>query len=277
MGSTVQFGLLGPVRVWDGENELDIGSPQQRAVLALLLLNEGRQVSVDHLVQGLWGLDAPASAIGVVRTYISRLKRVLTEAEGNPTDTEAQIGSDRGGYRLQVNPMAVDVTLFRASLSGAREARRRGDLVEASRQLRRGLALWRGPALGGVGGPQDELAGSFFQVRRAWLEQLRASADEERLALDIELGNHDEAIAELTVLVTDDPYRERLTELLMWGLYRSGRQTEALAIYRNFDQLLKGELGLQPGPGLREMLARILTADPSLVQGLYPTRHDKSA
>jgi DNA-binding SARP family transcriptional activator len=277
MGATVRFGLLGPVRVWDGENEVNIGSPQQRAVLALLLLNEGRQVSVDHRVQGLWGSDAPASAVGVVRTYISRLKRVLTETEAKPSDTEARIGSDRGGYRLLVNPRAVDVTLFRVSLSAAREARQRGDLVEASRQLRRGLALWRGPALGGVGGPQDTLAGSFFQVRRASLEQLRASADEDRLALDIELGNHDEAIAELSVLVAEDPYRERLTELLMWGLYRGGRQTEALATYRNFGQFLKGELGLQPGPGLRQMHARILTSDPSLVHGLYPVRDDKPA
>ena len=271
MEATVRFGLLGPIRAWDGGGELDVGPPQQRAVLTYLLLNEGRHVSVDDVVEGLWGSDPPSSAVGVVRTYISRLRRVFTVAGGASTDTEARICSQRGGYRLLVNPEAVDVTLFRASLSSAREARQCGDLVESSRLLRRGLALWRGPALGGLGGAYDTDAGSFFQGRRAWLEQLRASADEMRLALDIELGDHDGAIAELAVVVTEHPYRERLWELLMWGLYRGGRQAEALATYRAVGQLLNGELGLEPGPGLRKMHGRILAADPSLMQGLHPT------
>jgi SARP family transcriptional regulator, regulator of embCAB operon len=269
MKATVRFGLLGPVRVWDDKGELDAGPPQQRAVLTYLLLNESRHVSVDDVVEALWGRHAPPSAIGVVRTYMSRLRRVFTAAEDASTDTEARIWSNRCGYRLLVHQESVDVTLFRARLSSAREARQRGDLVEASHQLRHGLALWRGPALSGLGMPQDTLVGSFFQGRRTWLEQLRTSAAEERLALDIELGDHDEAIAELAVVVTEHPYRERLWELLMWGLYRGGRQAEALATYRDIGHLLKGELGLEPGPELRKMHARILAADPSLMQGLY--------
>jgi DNA-binding SARP family transcriptional activator len=273
METKVRFGSLGPVRMWDGDGELDVGSPQQRAVLALLLLSDGRQVSVDEVVEGLWGSDPPLSAVGVVRSYISRLRRVFAQAGRHVSDVQVRMSSIGGGYRLLVDPKAVDVGLFRASLTAARHAHQRGDLLECSRQLRAGLSLWRGTALAGVGGPHDDVGGSFFPARRAWLEELRATAVEERLAVDIKLGNHDEAIAELAVAVTDQPYRERLWELLMWALYRAGRQADALATYHNVSQLLKHELGLEPGPGLREIHARILAADPSLVRGLSPVRY----
>jgi DNA-binding SARP family transcriptional activator len=256
----VRFGLLGPIRAWRGEDELDVGSPQQRAVLAVLLLSDGRQVSIDDVVGALWGSDVPPTGTGTVRTYISRLRRVLAGTGEDGSGTEGEIWSGGGGYRLLTDPGQVDVSLFRRSLVAARKARGHGDLVEASRQLHDGLSLWHGAALTG-------LDGLFFKGRRAWLEQLRASAVEERLVVDIELGHHAEAVAELTVAVEEQPYRERLWELLMWALYRDGRQADALSTYRNIGQLLDRELGLEPGPSLREMHARILAADPSLVEG----------
>jgi SARP family transcriptional regulator, regulator of embCAB operon len=273
MEAKVRFGLLGPICMWVGGRGVDVGSPQQRAVLALLVLSEGRQVLVDEVIEALWGADPPLSAVGVVRSYVSRLRRVFAHAGGIASGASVHLCSEGGGYRLLVDPVAVDVGVFRASLTAARKAQQRGDLLECSRQLRGGLSLWRGPALAGVGGPHDVVMGSFFSARRAWLEELRATAVEERLAVDIKLGNHDEAIAELVVAVTDQPYRERLWELLMWALYRAGRQADALAAYRNVARLLKHELGLEPGPGLREIHARILAADPSLVGGLSPVRY----
>jgi DNA-binding SARP family transcriptional activator len=265
----VRFELLGPVRVWRGDDELEVGSPQQRAVLAFLLLSEGRQVAVADVVEALWGSDAPVAGIGTARTYISRLRRVLAQIHGDGPGFETAIRSGGGGYRLLVEPAAVDVGLFRRGLVAAREARDQGDLADASRHLRAGLSLWKGAALAGVG----EVGGPFFEGRRAWLEQLRAAAVEEQFVVDIELGRHAEVVAELTAAVAEQPYRERLWELLMWALYRDARQAEALSTYRNVGRLLERDLGLHPGPGLREMHARILASDPLLIDGLSRVRN----
>ncbi|MFC7722314.1 AfsR/SARP family transcriptional regulator [Nonomuraea recticatena] len=128
-----------------------------------------------------------------------------------------------------------------------------GEVAEASRLLRGALALWRGPAFEGLGG-------AFFEGRRAWLEQLRASAMEERWALDIARGDCGEAIADLLLATAATPYRERLWELLMWALDRDGRPVEALSAYDRIVRLLDDNLGLEPGPGLRRMYVRIRTA-----------------
>ncbi|MEV2273645.1 AfsR/SARP family transcriptional regulator [Nonomuraea africana] len=255
----VSFGLLGPIRVWSGGEDLEVGSPQQRGVLALLLLSEGRQVTLDEIVSALWGREAPRSAVVSTRTYVSRLRRVLTAGGAAGLGTEAEIRSAGGGYQLVVDPGAVDVTVFRQTTAAAREARERGEVAEASRLLRGALALWRGPAFEG-------LSGAFFEGRRAWLEQLRASAMEERWALDVAQGDCGEAIAELMLATAREPYRERLWELLMWALDRDGRRVEALSAYHRIARLLDDDLGLEPGPGLRGMYARIRTAaDASLV------------
>jgi DNA-binding SARP family transcriptional activator len=249
----VSFGLLGPIRVWSGGEELDVGSPQQRGVLALLLLSEGRQVTLDEIVSALWGREAPRSAVVSTRTYVSRLRRVLSAVDTGGLGTEAEIRSAGGGYQLVVDPGAVDVMVFRQITAAAREARRRGEVAEASRLLRGALALWRGPAFEGLGG-------AFFEGRRAWLEQLRASAMEERWALDIAQGDCGEAIADLLLATAAKPYRERLWELLMWALDRDGRPVEALSAYDRIVRLLDDDLGLEPGPGLRRMNLRIRTA-----------------
>ncbi|AHH98978.1 AfsR/SARP family transcriptional regulator [Kutzneria albida] len=254
----MSFGLLGPIRVWSGGQQLDVGSPQQRGVLALLLLGEGRQVTLEEIVGALWGTEAPRSAVVTTRTYISRLRRLLIEVGAAGRVTEAEIRSAGRGYQLLVDPAAVDVTVFRQTTAAARDARNRGEDAEAARLLRGALALWRGPALDGLGGP-------FFEGRRTWLEQLRASAMEQRWALDIGQGNCAGAIGELTLATAAEPYRERLWELLMWALDSEGRRGDALSTYQRIARLLDEDLGLEPGPGLRRMHARISAADASLV------------
>jgi DNA-binding SARP family transcriptional activator len=254
----LRFGLLGPVSAWCGDAELSIGPRQQRAVLAVLLLNEGKQVSIDEVTDALWGPDVPRGGTTTVRTYVYRLRRILSAAGRGGRGQEVEIRTDGGGYRLVVDPDSVDVRSFRRHLAVARQARSRGDLAEAAQRLRDGLSLWRGVPFAGVDGP-------FFDAQRAWLEQLHSTASEERLAVDIEGGRHAEAVAELTAAVADEPYRERLWELLMLALYRCGRQADAVMVYHRVGRLLAEELGLEPGPGLRQLHDRMVAADPSLL------------
>jgi DNA-binding SARP family transcriptional activator len=253
--STLRFEVLGPVRGWHDETELDLGSPQQRAVLAVLLLSQGWQVSIDGLVDALWGQDPPAAAHGTVRTYISRLRRGLGQATGQ--QVQDLIKSVGDGYALVPDLVAVDLDLFTQQVHDAQQARRDGDPALAARLLGQALDLWRGLPLAGIGGP-------YADAQRARLAELRMAATEERLALAIESGGHRAAAAELRMLVGQYPLREKLAELLMLALYRSGRQADALAAFAGTRRLLRDELGLDPGPGLRELHERILRADRDL-------------
>jgi DNA-binding SARP family transcriptional activator/predicted HTH domain antitoxin len=237
----LRFAVLGPVRAWRGETEVDLGSPQQRAILANLLLHEGAAVSPDQLIQATWGVDAPRAAIGMVRSYVSRLRAVLGPV----------IQSVAHGYALP--GVSLDLADFQRRLRVARSA----DVQRKASELRAALALWQGTPLSGV-------KGDYAEAERVRLEQLRLTAVEDLAAADIELNHHVEAVADLTTLVSEHPFRERPRELLMLALYRSGRQAEALAVFDETRRVLADELGLDPGPELREMHQRILTSDPSL-------------
>jgi predicted ATPase/DNA-binding SARP family transcriptional activator len=251
--SELRFAMLGPVRAWQGETELDLGAPQQRAVLAVLLLAEGRQVPASVLVDALWGTEPPKAAAGTVRTYISRLRQAL--AVGGRREVIESAGT---GYLLPVQPNAVDLNLFLKWTAEARAARSTGDAAQAAVFLRDALGLWRGEALAG-------LPGEYAESQRARLTELQIAAVEDRLALEIELGGHVAAVAELQPLVAAHPLRERLTELLMLALYRAGRQADALAVFGNTRNTLSEELGIDPGPALRDMHQRILQTDESLI------------
>jgi DNA-binding SARP family transcriptional activator len=250
MTGGVRFGVLGSVSAWNGRTELDLGTPRQRAVLAMLLLSEGRQVSMEGLINAQWGPDAPRSAVTTTRSYVSRLRQVLADQDENGDGCGAEIRAAGGGYQLIVDPDAVDLAVFRHTTAAARSARGRGDLPQASQLLRAALALWRGPALGALDGP-------FFDSRRSWLEELRGTALQARWELDIELGNCEEAITELTQATTTKPYHERLWELLMLALDRNGRRAEALSAYQRITRLLDHDLGLDPGAGLQKARARM--------------------
>jgi DNA-binding SARP family transcriptional activator len=243
----VRFEVLGPVRGWHGDTELELGSPQQRAVLTMLLLARGRQVSLDGLIDGLWEGDVPRSAAGTVRTYVSRLRRRVNSIES--------LGD---GYVLRLGSAVLDLDEFEQSLSAARGVRGRHDAARSGRLLRHALGLWRGTALAGIPGP-------YADSRRVPLTELNLAATEEKLAADIALGDHAGAIAELRSLLAEHPFRERFSELLMLALYKSGRQAEALYLFDDVRHRLGEELGIDPGPSLQTMHRRVLQADRRLM------------
>jgi DNA-binding SARP family transcriptional activator len=250
----LRFEILGPVRAWHKDTELDLGSPQQHAVLAILLLAAGRQVAVDILIDAIWGQAPPRSALGTVRTYISRLRRCLDPVTGERgADVLRSVGS---GYIFQTGA-TVDLELFTAQVQQAQLTRDQGDLTLATEQFGQALELWRGMPLAGLAGP-------YADSQRARLLELRMAAVEDRLSLAVESGGHPDAIGELRALRDEYPLRERLSELLMLALYRAGRQADALAVFADSRRLLLDELGIEPGPALRAVHERILRADSSL-------------
>jgi DNA-binding SARP family transcriptional activator len=252
----VRFSVLGPVRAWRDGHEVALGSPQQCAVLGLLLLGRGRPIGLEALVDQVWGDATPVAARATVRTYLSRLRRALP-ALGDASLIE----SGRGGYALPVPGEALDLAVFEDRLAMARVARTAGNSAEAAGLLRAALELWRGPALAGA-------RGQFVERERARLDQLRLVAVEERIALDLDLGRHGEVLVELAGLVMAYPLQERLRELQMLALYRCGRQADALEVFRGVWALLDRELGIEPGSDLRALHERILRADPGLDPGL---------
>ncbi|WP_437088131.1 AfsR/SARP family transcriptional regulator [Streptomyces sp. enrichment culture] len=253
---SLRFTVLGPVRAWQGERELELGSPQQRAVLAALLLRRGRLVTVSELVDAVWGEEPPAAAVSVLRTYVSRLRKVLEpgRATGDPPRV---VVSAADGYLIRVSEEALDLSVFEARLAEARRLRAAGETSAAAELLHTALGAWRGTPLAGLPGPLAETERS--RLHEEWLNTLQS-----RLETDLQLGRHQEVITELTSLTGEHPLREQLCRLLMLALYRSGRQAEALAAYRRTRKTLVAELGIEPGAPLRELHDRILAADGSL-------------
>ncbi|MFF5260815.1 BTAD domain-containing putative transcriptional regulator [Actinomadura viridis] len=248
-----RFAVLGPVRAWRGPAELSLGGPQQRALLAVLLLGRGRAMPVEALVDALWGDLPPARAVGTVRTYASRLRRVLETDRARP---EVLVAAGNG-YALRTAPGMVDAEVFEARAAEAVRARAAGDPARARELLVQALDLWDGAPLPGLPGP-------YLQARRARLAERRLSVLQARLETDLELGRHAEVVGELTVLSAEHPLREPLRGLLMLALYRCGRQAEALETYAAARRTLAGELGVDLGAGLRDLQERILRDDPSL-------------
>ncbi|QIQ06104.1 AfsR/SARP family transcriptional regulator [Streptomyces liangshanensis] len=245
----MRFELLGPVRAWCEDEEVALGTPQQRAVLALLLLHEGHLVETDTALDVLWGERAPRGGRGTVRTYVYRLRPLLGGA--------AAIESASNGYVLRLRDATLDVTGFLRLTEQGYEAGRHGDPGGAARSLRQALGAWRGQALAGI-------RGVFFESERDRLEELRLTALEELHAAELQLGERPGLTAELRAAVAAHPLRERLHEQLMLSLYRSGRRADALAVYREARRTLREELGVDPGAGLARLHTRILHTDPAL-------------
>lgn len=252
---TLRFSVLGPVRARRGDDPVATGSPQQRALLAALLLREGRTATAAELIDALWGEEPPSQALAAVRTYASRLRKVLDPGV---------LVSESGGYAVRgLGEGALDLAVAQELAAAAEKARNTGDLSHARNTLNRALSLWAGETLAGVPGP-------YAEAQRVRLEEWRLQLLESRLDMDLEQGCHAEAVSELTALTAAHPLRERLRELLMLALYRSGRQAEALAVYADTRRLLSDELGVDPRPGLQELQQRILRADPGLAQPSAP-------
>ncbi|MFJ2159044.1 AfsR/SARP family transcriptional regulator [Streptomyces sp. NPDC087856] len=254
--ASVRFAVLGPVRAWRGEQELDLGSPQQRAVLAALLLRRGHAVALTELLDAVWGEEQPAAAVSVLRTYVSRLRKVI-EADGETAGARRTVVSVGDGYLIHLPEDCLDLAVFERRVSEARTLRAAGEPSAAAELLRAALDGWQGAALAGLPGP---LAGS----EGPRLDEERLAALETWLDIEVEHGRHSEVVAELISLTGRYPLREQLCRLLMLSLYRSGRQAEALAAYRATRRTLVAELGIEPGTPLRNLHDRILAADATL-------------
>jgi DNA-binding SARP family transcriptional activator/DNA-binding beta-propeller fold protein YncE len=249
----LEFRVLGPLEVIRGQQGLPLGSPKQRALLGLLLVHANEPIRRERLIEELWGDAAPKTVNAVLNVYLTRLRRLLADGTG-----EQLLLTQAAGYVLRVPPDQFDAHRFEALLEKGRRELASGEAERASLTLRDALALWRGPALA------DLAFESFAQTEIARLEELRLAALEARIEADLALGRQDSVVAELETLVAAHPYREGLRAQLMLALYRSGRQAEALEMYRRARRTFSEELGIEPGPRLQELEGAILRHDSSL-------------
>lgn len=255
---TISVRVLGPVEVAVDDVVIDLGGPQQRAVIAHLAVDAGRVVSVERLIDRLWGEAPPRTPLGTLQSYVSRLRRALEPVRSAGQAPQVLV-SEAPGYVLRVDPQQVDVHRFRALVDEARAAAAGGYFAQALERYDEALALWRGSPLAGVG-PDDQVRPMIVR-----LEEERAAAVEDRFDVLLALGRHTEAVPALQAAVDETPLRERLWSQLALALYRSSRQADALRALSGARTTLLDELGLDPGPELRELEGRILAQDPALL------------
>jgi DNA-binding SARP family transcriptional activator len=243
----MQFRILGPLEVADGDSLLPLAGTKQRTLLALLLLSANEAVSSDRLIEGLWGERSPESGRTALQVRVSQLRKTLGHA-GELVLTRAP------GYLLQLDRDQLDLHRFERLVDEADTA----EPALAAAKLRQALALWRGPALA------DLSYEAFAQPAIRRLEELHLAALEKRIDADLALGRHTDTVAELQTLVAEHPLREHLRAQLMLALYRCGRQADALGVYQSIRRALVEQLGIEPSPPLRELEQAILRQDPAL-------------
>lgn len=250
----MDFRLLGPLEIDDDQGQaLELGGRQQKLVLTMLLLNRNEVVSVDRLIDALWGEQQPSSAVKNVQVHISRLRKELEGAS-----QEGVLRTQANGYSLEVARGELDVDRFERLLEDGRRSLAAGAAEEADAALREALEIWRGPPMA------DFTYDSFAQGEIARLEELRLAAVEERIETDLALGRHDDVTSELHRLVAEHPLRERPRAQLMLALHRSGRKADALRVYEEGRRLLAEELGLEPSETIRRLQSALLADDPAL-------------
>jgi len=257
------FGLLGPLAVWRDGRPLGLGTPQEQRVLAALLVRRTELVTTDELVDALWAEAPPPNAVQVVRTYVSRLRRRLAE----PGDEAGLLVGRTGGYVLATRHGQTDVDHLESHAQAGRTRLQAGDFSAAVSHLGRALALVRGPPLGGM---EYE---SFCRPEIERLEELCLLAREELVEARLGRGEHRTLIPGLRAAVSEQPLREGFRRQLMLALYRSGRQAEALEVYREGRELLRTQLGLEPGTELRVLERRILLQEQTLDYGAVGQAH----
>lgn len=257
LGATLEFRLLGPVEVTAGGSTVPLGGPKQRALLALLLLHRGEAVARDTLIDALWGERPPASAATALHGYVSQLRKLL-EPDRRSGAPPAVLVTREPGYELRAEAEQIDVERFRRVATEGRDRLAAGDPAGASTLLHEALALWRGPALA------DIAAEPALAADVARLEEERAAALGDRIDADLELGRHAALVGELEKVVGAAPLRERPRAQLIVALYRCGRQADALAAFRAARRTLVDEVGIEPGPALRELERLVLAQDPAL-------------
>lgn len=238
----MEFRILGPLEVADGERLIEIAAPKQRLLLTVLALTPGRVVSADRLLDELWGDSPPSGGVKTLHYHVSKLRDTLQPER--KTGEEGVIVTRPPGYALLVPSDDVDAVRFEREV---REARRliEFDPGHAAARLREALALWRGPL------PAELLDAPLAGLEARRLEELRLSALEDRIGAYLAAGRHAEVVPELDALTAENPLRERLWAQYMVALYRSDRQAEALRAYRALSLRLDEELGIEPSPDLK--------------------------
>lgn len=247
MMARVRYQVLGPLEAYTDGVPVSLGGPKQRLVLAVLLIEADRVVSDDRLVDELWADEPPDGARHAIQTYVSELRRVLTD----------EIVRQGRGYRIVLDPELVDAHRFETLVAAARQ-RMTDAPASAATILREALSLWHGEPYAGVA--ESPLLRNEIQR----LSELRLDAVEDRLAAELEAGRHLEVVPELGALSREHPYRERLHALRMLALYRSDRQADALRAYHRARRWLVDEMGIDPSPDLQALERQILTQDPAL-------------
>jgi DNA-binding SARP family transcriptional activator/Tfp pilus assembly protein PilF len=245
----IKFRLLGPLEVWVDEQWREVSAPKWRSVLAALLISSGQVVSVDTLIDEVWGDAAPAKAANLVSIYVLRLRRLLGESGG------ALLVTRSPGYQLRIGPGDTDVRQFEAMVRDGRNALTTGDPARAAGHLAEALALWRGSPLADV--PRSAMVA--YEAER--LVELKLDASELRITAELECGGHAQVVSDLRRLLADNPLREGLWVLLMKALNGSGRHAEALDAYGQARTAISDELGVDPGAELRALYAELLAED----------------
>lgn len=241
------YRVLGPVEAIVDGRPVRLPAAKPRALLALLLLNRNRVVAVEQLIDGLWD-DPPETAAKALQGYVSQLRRAL--------GTE-RVETRPPGYLLSVDEGELDLDAFETLAAEGRERLTAGDAEAAAARLAEALRLWRGP-------PLAEFDDPFAREARRVLEEAHTVALETRIDADLALGRHDQVVGELEQLVAREPYRERPRAQLMLAFYRSGRQADALELYRQTRRVLSDELGIEPSKELQQLESAILRHDPGL-------------
>lgn len=246
------FAVLGSLLVHDGETMVDLPKGRQRVLLAALLLHAGSPVAADELAEVVWDGSLPASAADTLRSHVLRLRRALGRRAG------ARLVTRYPGYMLEAGADEVDVLRFGRLCRDGGTALREGAWPRAYALLGEALDLWRGSPLADIGSE------SLRRDQGQKLDALRLQAEEWRIDAALHLGRHAELVPGLQSLAAEHPFLEAFHGHLMLALYRCGRQAEALTAYRRARDVLAAELGVEPGPALRELHQRILSASPSL-------------
>jgi DNA-binding SARP family transcriptional activator len=247
--------ILGPLELLDDDGRpVQLNGTKLRALTAILGLEAGRVVSTDRLLDGIYGDRRPQRAANSLQLLVSKLRHSLREANAG---AEGRIVTRPPGYCLDLAPDDVDAVRFTRLVAQARVCRNDRP-AEASRHFHEALAMWRGPLLA------DFAFDDFATSDRVRLHELRLSATEDCIDVDLALGRHVECVEALEEHVAAHPLRERPWGQLMVALYASARQAEALRAFQRARHLLGEELGIEPGPALRRLEAAILAQDPSL-------------
>ncbi len=248
----IEFGILGPLVIYRDGVPVSLRAPMLRRLLAVLLSQGGHRLTLDELGDALWEGAPPEGARSTLQVYVHRLRKVLGDS--------GRLVRDGPGYRMVLCSAEVDSKRFEKAVEAARKHRGKGELDQAAQLFGQALALWRGRPYSDI--PNSGIVAN--EVRR--LEELRLLAKQERIETELDRGLHAQLVPELAELAAAHPYRERLLALLMLALFRSGRQVEAMGVYRGARLRLAQELGVEPTMLLRRLHETILRGDGELLR-----------